>query len=324
MGTEGVAGRSGARTRRRRDPRRRRAARRPSARWPRPSRTPSRRIDISSCKQAPAPGRRSPTSSPRSSPDDKTVVATATKALQDQLATKDLPFLERTLGRDFSWTILKGRSNYVCRQRVAEVQSGEGRAARSRRRRRARLAARRGAPTRRRGPSTPRPVIAPSSRGSRASPRGARSRVGWDECPGAAPVPEGRRVPRRGRPGEGRGGRRRRREHPPLRHAPRDARHVAARARPGRDRRGASARGSRLRDRRASHSHRAASGSSRARCARSSSTPSSSASLDDMADRWADAIGPTWASACLHPCPRISPDALALAAQPRGASAPRR
>ena len=55
----------------------------------------------------------------------KTVVATATKALQDQLATKDLPFLERTLGRDFSWTILKGRSNYVCRQRVAEVQSGE-------------------------------------------------------------------------------------------------------------------------------------------------------------------------------------------------------
>ena len=55
----------------------------------------------------------------------KTVVATATKALQDQLATKDLPFLDRTLGRAFSWTVLKGRSNYVCRQRVAEVQSGE-------------------------------------------------------------------------------------------------------------------------------------------------------------------------------------------------------
>jgi ATP-dependent DNA helicase DinG len=55
----------------------------------------------------------------------KTVVATATKALQDQLATKDLPFLDRTLGRDFSWTVLKGRSNYVCRQRIAEVQSGE-------------------------------------------------------------------------------------------------------------------------------------------------------------------------------------------------------
>ena len=55
----------------------------------------------------------------------KTVVATATKALQDQLATKDLPFLDRTLGRDFSWTVLKGRSNYVCRQRIAEIASGE-------------------------------------------------------------------------------------------------------------------------------------------------------------------------------------------------------
>ena len=55
----------------------------------------------------------------------KAIVATATKTLQDQLATKDLPFLERTLGRDFSWTVLKGRANYVCRQRVAEIASGE-------------------------------------------------------------------------------------------------------------------------------------------------------------------------------------------------------
>ncbi len=55
----------------------------------------------------------------------KTIVATATKALQDQLATKDLPFLERHLGREFSWTVLKGRANYVCRQRIAEIASGE-------------------------------------------------------------------------------------------------------------------------------------------------------------------------------------------------------
>ena len=55
----------------------------------------------------------------------KTIVATATKALQDQLATKDLPFLEQHLGHPFTWTLLKGRSNYVCRQRVAEVSSGE-------------------------------------------------------------------------------------------------------------------------------------------------------------------------------------------------------
>jgi ATP-dependent DNA helicase DinG len=54
----------------------------------------------------------------------KVVVATATKALQDQLAEKDLPLVERGLGRDFSFAVLKGRSNYICRQRVAEVGSG--------------------------------------------------------------------------------------------------------------------------------------------------------------------------------------------------------
>lgn len=54
------------------------------------------------------------------------VVATATKALQDQLATKDLPFLADKLGdrRAFSFAVLKGRSNYVCRQRVDEMSGG--------------------------------------------------------------------------------------------------------------------------------------------------------------------------------------------------------
>jgi ATP-dependent DNA helicase DinG len=55
----------------------------------------------------------------------RTVVATATKALQDQLAGKDLPFLTEVLadylGREVSWAVLKGRRNYVCRQRIAEV-----------------------------------------------------------------------------------------------------------------------------------------------------------------------------------------------------------
>jgi ATP-dependent DNA helicase DinG len=55
----------------------------------------------------------------------KVVVATATKALQDQLATKDLPFLESHLGTPFSWSVLKGRSNYVCVQRLAEHASGD-------------------------------------------------------------------------------------------------------------------------------------------------------------------------------------------------------
>jgi ATP-dependent DNA helicase DinG len=56
----------------------------------------------------------------------RVVVATATKALQDQLAAKDLPFLEKHLDRPFDWAVLKGRSNYVCVQRVAEVAPGDG------------------------------------------------------------------------------------------------------------------------------------------------------------------------------------------------------
>lgn len=55
----------------------------------------------------------------------RTVVATATKALQDQLANKDLPYLREHLDRDFEFAVLKGRSNYVCRQRIAEI-SGTG------------------------------------------------------------------------------------------------------------------------------------------------------------------------------------------------------
>src|SRR5262245_21283061 len=54
----------------------------------------------------------------------RVVVATATKALQDQLATKDLPFLERTMSGGFDWAVLKGRSNYVCLQRLRELAGG--------------------------------------------------------------------------------------------------------------------------------------------------------------------------------------------------------
>ncbi len=55
----------------------------------------------------------------------RAVVSTATKALQDQLATRDLPHLVATLDVPFEFAVLKGRSNYICRQRVAEVSSGD-------------------------------------------------------------------------------------------------------------------------------------------------------------------------------------------------------
>ena len=56
----------------------------------------------------------------------RTVVATATKALQDQLAGKDLPFLAAHLDHPFEVAVLKGRSNYLCRQRLDEVFPGGG------------------------------------------------------------------------------------------------------------------------------------------------------------------------------------------------------
>ena len=52
----------------------------------------------------------------------RVVVATATKALQDQLAVKDLPLLAGAFP-DMTWAVLKGRSNYLCLQRLREVQS---------------------------------------------------------------------------------------------------------------------------------------------------------------------------------------------------------
>jgi ATP-dependent DNA helicase DinG len=55
------------------------------------------------------------------------VVATATRALQDQLATKDLPQVAASLQarRAVRFAVLKGRSNYLCRQRAAEVGGAE-------------------------------------------------------------------------------------------------------------------------------------------------------------------------------------------------------
>ena len=55
----------------------------------------------------------------------RAVVSTATKALQDQLAQRDLPRLAGSLGVPFQFAVLKGRSNYLCRQRVSEVTGGD-------------------------------------------------------------------------------------------------------------------------------------------------------------------------------------------------------
>lgn len=55
----------------------------------------------------------------------RAIIATATKALQDQLAKKDLPFLQEQLGSKLEFSVLKGRSNYLCRQRLDEVDGDD-------------------------------------------------------------------------------------------------------------------------------------------------------------------------------------------------------
>jgi ATP-dependent DNA helicase DinG len=52
----------------------------------------------------------------------KVVISTATKTLQDQLFHKDLPLLRDGLGLDVRATLVKGRANYLCLQRLERVE----------------------------------------------------------------------------------------------------------------------------------------------------------------------------------------------------------
>src|SRR5689334_2171141 len=48
----------------------------------------------------------------------RVVVATSTIALQSQLVDRDLPALQQHGGVDFTYAILKGRANYVCKAKL--------------------------------------------------------------------------------------------------------------------------------------------------------------------------------------------------------------
>ncbi|MFL6213824.1 MAG: ATP-dependent DNA helicase [Blastocatellia bacterium] len=52
----------------------------------------------------------------------RVIVATATKALQEQLYKKDIPFLQKVLPRPFDAICMKGRSNYVCLHRLKKAE----------------------------------------------------------------------------------------------------------------------------------------------------------------------------------------------------------
>lgn len=55
--------------------------------------------------------------------DERIVVSTNTINLQEQLMNKDLPFLRSVLKKKFNAVLVKGRSNYVCKRKVAEAKS---------------------------------------------------------------------------------------------------------------------------------------------------------------------------------------------------------
>src|SRR5262245_30519858 len=53
----------------------------------------------------------------------RVIVSTGTKNLQEQIFYKDIPFLQAILPRKFKATYLKGRSNYVCLNRLKRAEA---------------------------------------------------------------------------------------------------------------------------------------------------------------------------------------------------------
>ena len=57
--------------------------------------------------------------------EQKVVISTNTISLQEQLVTKDIPFLKRVLPRDFNVVLAKGRRNYLSRRRLQNLLNYE-------------------------------------------------------------------------------------------------------------------------------------------------------------------------------------------------------
>src|SRR4051812_10644854 len=55
--------------------------------------------------------------------EKRVVISTGTKALQEQLFFRDIPFLEKVLGRELRVCYMKGRGNYACRQKIYDAEN---------------------------------------------------------------------------------------------------------------------------------------------------------------------------------------------------------
>ena len=52
----------------------------------------------------------------------RVIVSTGTRNLQDQIFTKDLPFLREAVGLQFAAALMKGRDNYLCKYRFGQFE----------------------------------------------------------------------------------------------------------------------------------------------------------------------------------------------------------
>ena len=57
---------------------------------------------------------------------ERVTISTKTKALQRQLAERELPLVASCLPQGFRWTLLMGRENYLCRRRLDEAIAAAG------------------------------------------------------------------------------------------------------------------------------------------------------------------------------------------------------
>ena len=53
----------------------------------------------------------------------KVVISTATKSLQEQLFQKDVPFLKKHFAPNLKVALMKGRANFLCRQKVHQMDA---------------------------------------------------------------------------------------------------------------------------------------------------------------------------------------------------------
>ncbi|MGC1258525.1 MAG: DEAD/DEAH box helicase, partial [Candidatus Acidiferrales bacterium] len=52
----------------------------------------------------------------------RVVISTATKSLQEQLFNKDVPFLQKHFAPNLKAALMKGRNNFLCRQKVHQIE----------------------------------------------------------------------------------------------------------------------------------------------------------------------------------------------------------